>query len=125
VQVLTSVPIVPVTLSTVVAHELVLSVALERVVEILKGVLPFWPFAGSRSPSSTAYRLRSAAMIVITTAIATGFCWKFRMNVLHIQHVRSGYIAAGLAGAFGAAFWNNLLGLMRAARYEKEASAGN
>jgi hypothetical protein len=106
-------------LHVIIAHTIVLSVALERVIEILKGILPFWPFAGTRS------RLRSAALIVITAAIGTGFCWMFHLNLLHVSHVRSGYIAVGLAAAAGAAFWNNLLGLMRASRILKESQAAS
>jgi hypothetical protein len=104
-------------LHIIIAHVIVLSVALERVIEILKGILPFWPFAGARS------RLRSAALIVITAGIGSGFCWFFHLNLLHVEHVRSGYIAVGLAAAAGAAFWNNLLGLMRASRILKESQA--
>jgi hypothetical protein len=112
-------------LSVIIAHVVVLSVALERVIEILKGIFPFWPFAGSPSHSATvsAERLRTAVMIVIATAIGTGFCWTFHLNALHVAHVRSGYIAVGLAAAAGAAFWNNLLGLMRATRTLKESEA--
>jgi hypothetical protein len=119
VQVPTSaIPVMPVpSLHVIVAHVVVLSVALERVIEILKGILPFWPFAGARS------KLRSAALIVITAVIGTGFCWFFHLNLLHVGHVRSGYIAVGLASAAGAAFWNNLLGLMRASRILKESQA--
>lgn len=106
-------------LHIIIAHTVVLSVALERVIEILKGILPFWPFAGARS------RLRSAALIIITAAIGTGFCWIFRLNLLHVAHVRTGYIAVGLAAAAGAAFWNNLLGLMRASRILKESQAAS
>jgi hypothetical protein len=112
----------PVPQSVIVAHVAVLSVALERAIEILKGILPFWPFVGAQanSPSSSAYRLRSAAMIVIAAAFGTAFCWIFRLNLLHVGHVRSGYIAVGLAAAAGAAFWNNLLRLMSASRTRRE-----
>lgn len=103
--------------ASIFVHVAVLSVALERVIQILKGFLPFWPFNGARS------NLRKAVMIVITAAIGTGFCWKFHLNVLHIQHVRTGYLAVGLAAAAGAAFWHNLLGLMRAAAAQKESQA--
>lgn len=103
--------------ASIFVHVAVLSVALERVIQVLKGILPFWPFVGARS------NLRRAAMIVITAAIGTGFCWKFHLNMLHIQHVRTGYIAVGMAAAAGAAFWNDLLGLMRAARDQKESQA--
>jgi hypothetical protein len=121
-----AVPGMPVpALSTIIAHVVVLSVALERLVEVLKGIFPFWPFARSqsKSTSASAEHLRSAAMIVITAALGTGFCWIFRLNLLHVAHVRSGYIAAGLAAAAGAAFWHNLLGLMRADRTLKDSQA--
>jgi hypothetical protein len=115
-----AVPALPIpSLHIIIAHTAVLSVALERVIEILKGILPFWPFTGARS------RLRSAALIIVTAAIGTGFCWLFRLNLLHVAHVRSGYIAVGLAAAAGAAFWNNLLGLMRASRILKETQAAS
>jgi hypothetical protein len=108
--------------SVIVAHVAVLSVALERSIEILKGILPFWPFAGApaNSPSASAYRLRSAAMIVITTALGSLFCWLFRVNLLHVGHVRTGYIAVGLAAAAGAAFWNRLLRMMSASGTRRE-----
>jgi hypothetical protein len=109
--------------SLVVAHMLVLSVALERVIEILKGILPFWPFVGAQanSASASAYRLRRAALIIVVAAIGTGFCWALHLNLLHVAHVRSGYIAVGLAAAAGAAFWNNLLGWMKAAAARKQS----
>jgi hypothetical protein len=112
-------------LSIVIAHLVVLSVALERVVEVLKGIFPFWPFTGSQSKSTStpAERLRNAAMIVITAAVGAGFCWTLSLNLLHVAHVRSGYIGAGLAAAAGAVFWNELLGLMRAATILKESQA--
>jgi hypothetical protein len=108
--------------SVIIAHVAVLSIALERAIEVLKGILPVWPFAGSQanSASASAYRLRSAAMIVIAAAIGTAFCWTFRVNLLHVAHVRSGYFAVGLAAAAGAAFWNNLLGMMSASKARKE-----
>lgn len=119
----TGIPTPP--LSTVIAHVVVLSVALERLVEVLKGIFPFWPLARSLSRSASAYaeHVRTAAMIVITAAIGTGFCWIFHLNLLHVAHVRSGYIAAGLAAAAGAAFWHNLLSLMRADRTLKDNQA--
>lgn len=109
--------------TVIVAHLIVLSIALERVIEILKGILPFWPFAGAQanSASASAYRLRSAGLIIIVAAIGTGFCWALHLNLLHVAHVRSGYIAVGLAAAAGAAFWNNLLGLMRASAARKQS----
>jgi hypothetical protein len=108
-------------LRLVAAHFVVLCVALERVIEILKGIFPFWPFAGSPGASASAQRLRGAGMIVIATIIGSGFCWSFHLNLLHVAHVRTGYIAVGLAAAAGAAFWNNLLRLMKAAEKLKES----
>jgi Carboxymuconolactone decarboxylase family len=116
----TGIPVPP--QSVIVAHVAILSVALERTIEILKGILPVWPFAGAQASAGPtfAYRMRSAAMIVIAAAIGTIFCWVFHVNLLHVAHVRSGYIAVGLAAAAGAAFWNRLLNLMSASTARKE-----
>jgi hypothetical protein len=121
----TSVAVVSgVSLSMVVAHQVALSVGLERVIEILKGVWPYWPFVPARSKeaSVTAERFRCAAMILLSSAIGTTFCWAIRLNLLHTAHVRSGYIAAGLVASAGAAFWNHILDMMRAAKVDKEST---
>jgi hypothetical protein len=117
-------PVPPATTqSVIVVHVALLSVALERAIEVLKGILPFWPFVGTQANSGapSAYRLRSAAMIVITAALAAVFCWIFHLNLLHVGHVRSGYITVGLAAAAGAAFWNKLLRMMSASGAQKES----
>ena len=120
-----SVPVVSsVSLSLVVTHLVALSIGLERVIEILKGVWPYWPFVPtpSKTSSVTAERFRCAAIILLSSAIGTGFCWAIHLNLLHVAHVRSGYIAAGLVSSAGAAFWNNILDIMRAAKVEKESA---
>ncbi len=60
----------------VVAHQVALSIGLERVIEILKGVWPYWPFAQipSKASSVTAERFRCATIIVLSSAIGTAFC---------------------------------------------------
>ena len=113
-----------VSLSMVVAHQIALSIGLERFIEILKGVWPYWPFvpAPSKAGSVTAERFRCAAIILLASAIGTTFCWAIRLNLLHVTHVRSGYIAAGLVASAGAAFWNHILDMMRAAKVDRESA---
>ena len=96
-----------------VAHQNALSVGVERVVEIQRGAWPFWPLVPSRSKAAsitiTAERLRCAAIIVLSSALGTAFRWSIHLNILHVAHVRSGYIAAGLVASAGAALWNHSL----------------
>lgn len=114
-----------ISLKAVLAHQIFLSIGVERIIEILKGFLPIWPLVPSdtKAASASSERLRCAAITLLAAAIGTAFCWGIHLNILHVAHVRSGYIAAGLVASAGAAFWNHILDILKAVKVEKESAA--
>ena len=123
--------VVGISLASIIAHEAALSVSVERIVEILKGYCPFWPFlpfkAASAAPSTdraaTIESARCATLHLLSAVIGTTICWAGHLNFLHVAHVRGGYIAAGLMASAGSAFWNHILDIVKAAKVEKEHQA--
>jgi hypothetical protein len=118
-------------MGSVLAHEAALSVCVERIVELLKGFLPFWPFVPSRSvdgasisgQAAAGERARCAALLILAAIIGTAICWAGQLRFLHVAHVRGGYIAAGVIASAGAAFWNHILDITKAFKVERESRA--
>lgn len=116
-------------LSVLVATILAVSVASERIVEILKGLFPtLWPF----SPATGTAEARRTAGIHILAGLAGAFvAWASGINLLAMLGLSGnaaggaiytvlGYVVVGLLASGGSAFWNQVLDIMQAAKVQQE-----
>ncbi|MBB5055475.1 hypothetical protein HDF16_000144 [Granulicella aggregans] len=119
-------------LQSLVATSLALSVAVERVIEILKqsvGATPLfaWLFAPSTNPQMESWRCTA---IHLLSALIGGAIAKFSgIDILSSLGASAGahpvlsYGVMGLLSAGGSAFWNHALDLIKAVKIDKEDTA--
>ena len=116
------------TLTSFVGLMLAISVAAERMVEILKGWLPnFWLFKTNPDPAREAQR---CAWI----HVLSGGCGVLVVRLGHLD-VFAGlhgnvqvnpwvsYVGAGLLASGGSAFWNHILDFIKASKIQQEQGA--
>jgi hypothetical protein len=109
-------------LSSVLSLMLAISVAVERVVEILKGIFPFI----SKSWKGDWEYGRFALLQVIATLAGAAVAYlghaqiAAQVPVLAFQdHLRSGYLVIGLMASGGSAMWNHALDIVQAMKIAK------
>ncbi len=114
-------------LNTLIATMVALSVAVERVVEILKQFCGTWPvakllFTARATPG--AENARCACMYVLSGAIGTLMARAGHVVILpNVHHVYVGYVVVGLLASGGSSFWNHALDMMQAVKVVKEQTA--
>jgi hypothetical protein len=95
------------------------SVAVERVTEILKQMIP--GLAQERTDKNAENR-RRATLQILAGVIGTGVAWQGDLQLAS----HTGWTVYGLIGAMssgGSAFWNNTLDAIRAAKISKQSEA--
>ncbi len=119
-------------LSALVATILAVSIASERIVEILKGLFPgSWLFA----PRTGNPEARRCAGIHILAGLCGAFvAWASGIDVLTLvgishsptggaaSHVL-GYAVVGLLASGGSAFWNHVLDILQASKVQQDQQA--
>jgi hypothetical protein len=114
-------------LSTLLGTMVALSVAVERVVEILKQFCGTWPvakllFTARATPG--AENARCACMYVLSGTIGTLAARAGHVLILpNVHHDYVNYVVAGLLSSGGSSFWNHALDMMQAAKVTKEQTA--
>jgi len=111
-----------------------ISVADERVVEILKGAFPnFWLFTAK--PDATAEARRNAALHFLAFMCGTAIAAVGRFDVLKtlsitwptgslpLFEISVSYLTAGLLASGGSAIWNHALDLLKAVKVKNEQDA--
>lgn len=115
-------------LTTFFTKMVAISVAAERMVEILKGWFPNrYPFATEPNPTQ---EMRRCAIVHVLAGICGGLVsWLGGVNVFTGFATPIGswasYVGAGLLASAGSAFWNHALDLIQAAKIKKEQAAIN
>ncbi|MFP5234323.1 MAG: hypothetical protein ACLGSD_00350 [Acidobacteriota bacterium] len=119
-------------LSALVATILAVSIASERIVEILKGLFPgLWLFE-PRTGNPEARRC--AAIHVLAGLCGVFVAWASGIDILTLLGMsRSpnggsashmlGYAIVGLLASGGSAFWNHVLDILQAAKVQREQQA--
>ena len=102
-----------------------LSVAVERVVEIIKGIAP--PLA--KSWTGDREYLRFALLHIIAAVAGAGIAFAAHAQIasqvpmLSFQsHLRTGYIVIGLMASGGSAMWNHALDIVQAMKVKQESA---
>jgi len=97
------------------------SVAVERVTEILKQMIPF--LADEKS-NARMENLRRAGVQILACTVGTYIAWQG-----HLQLASHGgavaYVLIGAMSSGGSAFWNHALDAVRATKLSKEAEASS
>ena len=110
--------------STFLAIMIALSVAVERIVEILKAMLGGMPVVRilfEPCKTQNAENVRCAFLYLLSAAIGGLIAGFSNVNVLPgSQHPDLSYAVAGLLASGGSAFWNHALDLMQAAKVARE-----
>jgi hypothetical protein len=115
-------------LSTLLATMVALSVAVERVVEILKQFCGTWPVAKllfTQRATPGAENARCAWMYVLSGSIGAVLAGYTGAGAQIMPHSHP-YLAdaiAGLLASGGSSFWNHALDMMQAAKVMKEQTA--
>lgn len=114
-------------LAALVSTILALSLAVERVIEILKGWIHIWPFAPEEDGSK---ELRRCGAIHVLSAVIGGVIAGFgHIAIIGSWNVSSPWdnaanvILAGLLASGGSAFWNHVLDIVKASKVGKEVQA--
>ena len=104
-------------LSSVLSLMLAISIAVERVVEIIKGIIPQLskPWTGNWE------YIRFALIHVIAALAGTAVAWLGHKEIADQvpvlafdNHLRSGYLVIGLMASGGSAMWNHALDIVQA-----------
>jgi hypothetical protein len=115
-------------LSSLCAEMIALSIAVERVVEILKQFCGSWPVCRllftTRSTQSRE-NMRCACMYMLSGTIGGVIAWRSGIagQLLPGAHPHSSYIVAGLLSSGGSAFWNHALDLLQATKVSSQQAA--
>jgi hypothetical protein len=112
------------------------SVAVERVVEILKqtiGTVPIikWVFTNNTDAKQNSWRCAVIHLLSAGIGGAIAACSKITLNFVHAFGSCTGpkciavftYVLIGLLSAGGSAFWNHALDLVKASKVQKEQTA--
>lgn len=98
---------------------LAVSVAVERVTEILKQIIP--GFAEEKANPAAENR-RRASLQVLAGAIGTVVAWQGNLQIASQTGVPA-YLLIGAMSSGGSAFWNNVLDAVRATKISRQAQA--
>jgi hypothetical protein len=117
-------------LGSLCAEMVALSVAVERVVEIIKQFCGSWPVLKLLfTPRATQSRenMRCACMYILSGTIGGVIAGRSGIagQLLPGAHPHTSYIVAGLLSSGGSAFWNHVLDLLQATKVSSEQAAAN
>jgi hypothetical protein len=116
-------------LTILVSTLLALSVAVERVIEILKGLLRTWPFVPSKDADANSEQLRCAVLYILSMLVGCVIAAFGHIAIIGTWNgsdalSNAGNVAvAGLLSSGGSAFWNQILDLLKAIKVKKEVEA--
>lgn len=109
-------------LSSILALFAAMSVAVERVVELIKGFVPFLA-----NPWSQHENIRRALIQLLTVFVGAIVASQMKgqlTNTLHVSAVNWGvYMLVGLVASGGSGLWNHTLDIVRAVKVNKELNA--
>jgi hypothetical protein len=106
-------------ISTAVTLVLAVSVAVERVTEILKQM---FPILATALANDTSENRRRAVLQLLAAAVGTVIAW-FGDLQLGTHGGPSAWVLIGLMSSGGSAFWNHALDALRAMKVTQEATA--
>lgn len=114
--------------STFLATMVALSVAVERIVEILKqtlGSLPVFRLLFMPRATPAAENLRCACVHLLSATIGGLVAGFSGIDILPTPHHNRylSYAVAGLLSSGGSAFWNHALDIIQATKVQKEETA--
>jgi hypothetical protein len=114
-------------LTALVSTLLALSLAVERVVEILKGLIRVWPFTPQEDGDKEDRR--SAAIHILSAIIGSVIAALGHIAIIGSWNASSpldnttNVVLAGLLSCGGSAFWNHVLDILKAMKVNREAQA--
>ncbi len=106
-------------MSSALTLVLAVSVAVERVTEILKQM---FPGLATELANETSENRRRAALQLLAAAVGTVIAW-FGGLQLGTHAGPSAWVLIGLMSSGGSAFWNHALDALRAMKVTQEATA--
>jgi hypothetical protein len=108
-------------LTTVISLLVALSIASERLVDIIKGLVP-WLNQQRRKPAEEGWRKAALQVIAVIAGITTA--WLAGPAVpAFLPHDFTGKLAPGLLAGGGSGFWNSILTYVTKAKDVKAAEA--
>jgi hypothetical protein len=108
-------------LTTVISLLVALSIASERLVDIIKGLVP-WLNQQRRRPTEEGWRKAALQVIAVIAGITTA--WLAGPAVpAFLPHDFTGKLALGLLASGGSGFWNSILTYVTKAKDVKAAEA--
>jgi len=108
-------------LTTVISLLVALSIASERLVDIIKGLVP-WLNQQRRKPVEEGWRKAALQVIAVIAGITTA--WLAGPAVpAFLPHDFTGKLALGLLSSGGSGFWNSILTYVTKAKDVKAAEA--
>ncbi|HZR58527.1 MAG TPA: hypothetical protein VFA74_16785 [Terriglobales bacterium] len=123
-------PVLGTQITSLAALALALSVAVERVIEILKGMIPI---LATPQTNPKLENLRGAVIHLLSVAIgaiaARGGGIDLFQKITGVASANneirwlSGYLICGLMTAGGSAFWNHILDIVQASKIKNETAA--
>jgi len=113
----------PTKLTTIISLLVALSIASERLVDIIKGLIPW---LNQPRPKSVEEGWRKAALQLLAVAAGITTAWLANPVVPDfIPHDFVGKLALGLLASGGSGFWNSILAYVTKAKDLKAAEAEN
>ncbi|HWW00656.1 MAG TPA: hypothetical protein VNZ64_13240 [Candidatus Acidoferrum sp.] len=107
-------------LSTVIALLVALSVASERFVEIIKGVIPFLN-QQNNDPAKEGLRRTLLQVLAVVAGITTAWIASPAIpDAVHVPNTFWAKIALGLLASGGSGFWNSMLTYVNKAKDAKK-----
>lgn len=95
-----------------------ISVADERIVELLKGYIP-WIATTSTNPTHESWR--RASIQLLAAAVGTVLAWQMKGQLAALLPTGPWvYVVFGLMSSGGSGLWNHLLDIVRATKVNKE-----
>ena len=104
-------------ISAALTNVISVSIAVERVIEILKQMIPA---LGTELADPTREGWRHGGLQILAAAIGTGIASYGHLQ-LGVHNDPATHILIGLLSSGGSAFWSHALGAMRAFKISKEA----
>ena len=114
-------------LTSLITLVLGISIAVERVTEVLKGLIP--PLAKQQKDLTAEY-IRCAIMHVLALVTGTFVAYAGHIDLFQkltgtaSTNLTMGYGVCGLLSAGGSAFWNHVLDILKATKIRSESTAG-
>ena len=117
-------PITPADLTNIVTLLAALSVSTERLVEIVKGWIPFLN-TQSANPAAEGRRQALVHVLAVLCGIATAWLAQSALQGVLPENLLTpgGYVVIGLLASGGSGFWNSILNYVKAAKDTKVSLA--